>query len=126
MLQIDLKYILAIEAARDIREIIMRSLKNEANWQVLSVNSIPQALTSIQTQRPDVILLEANLLEQCDPNIRQELQTTASNQSIPIIFMAARIRAMDRLQFQQFGAAEAIAKPFDPKELKEAIAKTLK
>ena len=36
--------------------------------------------------------------------------------------MAARVRAMDRLQFKQLGAAEAIAQPFDPQELAKAIA----
>ena len=125
MLQIDLKYILVIEASKDIREIIARSLENRVNWQVSLVDSIARGLALIQTQQPDVILLEANLLEQCDPNICQELQTTASNRSIPIIFMAARIRSMDRLQFKEFGAVDAIALPFDPKDLAEAIAKTL-
>ena len=125
MLQIDLKYILVIEAARDIREIIERSLADRVNWQVLLTHSLAQGLALIQTQQPDVILLEANLLQQCDPNTRQQLQTTASDLSIPLIFMAARIRSMDRLQFKQFGAVEAIAKPFDPQNLVEAIAKTL-
>ncbi len=110
MLQIDLKYILVIEAARDIQKTIARSLEDLANRQVLLVNSIARGLALIQTQRPDVILLEANLLERCDPNICQELQTTACDRSIPIIFMAERIRSMDRLHFKQFGAVEAIAK----------------
>lgn len=126
MLQTDFKYILVIEAIRDIQEIIARSLADRANWQVLLVSSIAQGLASIQTKQPNVILLEANLLEQCDLDIYQKLQTTASNRSIPIIFMAARIRAMDRLQFEKFGAAGAIAKPFDPKDLKNIIAKALK
>lgn len=125
MLQLDCKYILIIEVAKDIREIIGRSLGNTANWQVLSANSIAEGLTSIQIQQPDVILLEANLLDQCKPHLWQQLQTTASHQSIPMLFMAARVRAMDRFKFQQLGATEAIAKPFDPKDLVEAIAKIL-
>lgn len=126
MLQLDRKHILAIEVAKDIREIIKRSLGNTANWQVFSVNTIAEGLTLIQTQQPDVILLEADLLERCDRHIWQQLQTTACNRSIPIIFMASRVRAMDRLQFQQLGAAKAIAKPFDPQELVEAIVQLLK
>ena len=126
MLQQDRKYILAIEVAPDIREIIKRSLGNTADWQVFLANSIASGLTSIQTHQPNVILLEANLLDQCSFDIWQQLQTTACNRSIPIIFMASRVRAMDRLQFQQLGAAKAIAKPFDPKELVKAIAQLLK
>lgn len=125
MLPLDRKYILVIEVDRDIREIIRRSLGNKANWQVFSANSIAQGLTSIQTQQPNLILLEANLLDQCQPHIWQQLQTAAWDRSIPLIFMAARIRPMDRLQFKQLGAAEAIAKPFDPQDLAKAIAKTL-
>ena len=125
MLQTDLKYILVIEAAKDIREIIARSLEDIADWQALLVSTIAQGLALIQTQQPDVILLEASLLDHCDRGICQELQTTACDRSIPLIFMAARIRSMDRLQFKQFGAVEAIAKPFDPQNLVEAIAKTL-
>ncbi|WP_052055876.1 response regulator [Myxosarcina sp. GI1] len=126
MLQLDRKHILAIEVAKDIREIIKRSLGNTANWQVFSVNTIAEGLALIQSQQPDVILLEADLLERCSPHIWQQLQTTAENRSIPMIFMASRVRAMDRLQFQQLGAAKAIAKPFDPQELVEAIAQILK
>ena len=126
MLQPDRKHILMIGVARDIQEIIKRSLGNTANWQVLSANSIASGLTSIQTQQPHLILLEANLLERCSPHIWQQIQTTAENRSIPMIFMAARIRPMDRLQFKQLGAAEAIALPFDPQDLVKAIAQVLK
>ena len=126
MLKLDLKYILVIEVDRDIQEIIGRSLGNTANWQVISTNSIAQGFTLIQAHKLDVILLEASLINQCKIDIWQQLQINAYNQCIPIVFMAARIRPIDRLQFKQLGAAEAIAKPFDPKDLTEAIAKTLK
>lgn len=126
MLELARKHILAIEVAKDLREIIKRSLGNTANWQVFSVNTIAEGLTLIETQQPDVILVEAELLERCDRQIWQQLQTTASNRSIPLIFMASRVRAMDRLQFQELGAAKAIAKPFDPKELVETISQVLK
>lgn len=124
MLKLDLKYILVIEVDRDIREIIGRSLRKTANWQVLSTNSIAQGFTLIQAHKPDVILLEADLLDRCGADW-QQLQTTASKQSIPIVFMATRIRSMDRLRFKELGVTEAIAKPFDPQNLVEAIAKIL-
>lgn len=125
MLKLDLKYILVIEVDRDIQEIIGRSLGNTANWQVISTNSIAQGFTLIQAHI-DVILLEASLINQCNIDIWQQLQINACNQSIPIVFMAARIRPIDRLQFKQLGAAGAIAKPFDPQDLVEAISKILK
>lgn len=126
MLPLARQHILAIKVAKDIREIIKRSLGNTANYQVFSANSITEGLTLIQTHQPNVILLEADLLDRCDRHIWHQLQTTARNRSIPIIFMASRVRAMDRLQFQQLGAAKAIAKPFDPQDLVEAIAQLLK
>ena len=39
--------------------------------------------------------------------------------------MAARVRATDRLQFQQLGAAAAVAKPFEPQNLVETISQFL-
>lgn len=126
MFKLDLKYILVIEVDRDIQEIIGRSLGNTANWQVISTNSIAQGFSLIQAHKPDVILLEASLLDQCNLHTWQQLQTDAFDRSILIVFMAARIRPMDRLQFKQLGAAEAIAKPFDPQDLVKAIAKILK
>ena len=124
MLQLERKCILVIEVAEDIREIIRRSLENIANWRVLSANSISEglALIKIQRQQPDVILLEANLINSCDRRIWRELQIITSTRSIPIIFMAARVRAVDRLQFKQLGAVEAISKPFKPQDLVETIA----
>ena len=126
MLKLDLKYILVIEVDRDIQEIIGRSLGNTANWQVISTNSIAQGFTLTQAHKLDVILLEASLINQCNINIWQQLQINAYNQCIPIVFMAARIRPIDRLQFKQLGAAEAIAKPFAPQDLVKAISKILK
>ena len=118
--------ILVIDTAEDIREIIRHSLKNTTNWIVLSANSIAEGLASIETKQPDAILLEASLIDECDLNIWQQLQTTASNYSIPLIFMSARVRAMDRLKFQQLGGVTAIAKPFDPKDLVKTISQILK
>ena len=125
MLQLEHKYILVIDVAEDIREIVRCSLKNKTYWQVLSANSIAEGLASIEIRQPDVILLEATLMDECDPTIWQQLQTIASTQSVPIIFMASRVRAMDRLKFQQLGVATAIAKPFDPKDLVETISQLL-
>ena len=73
MLQLERKYILVIEVAEDIREIIQCSLRNIANWQVLSADSIDEGLALIKTQyqQPDVILLEASLLDSCDTDVWQ-------------------------------------------------------
>ena len=125
MSQPSLKYILVVDIAEDIQQIIRRSLKHNANWQVFLANSITEGLTTIQTFRPDIILLDASLLDNCHTNIWQQLQTTASNHSIPLIFTAARVRAIDRFKLQQLGGIATIAKPFDPKELVETISRIL-
>ena len=125
MLHSSLKCILVIDIVEDIQQIIRRSLKHDANWQVLLANSITEGLTLTQTKQPDVILLEASLIDKCDPNVWQQLQTIVASQSIPLIFMAARVRATDLLKFQQLGGTTAIAKPFDPKHLVETISQVL-
>ena len=125
MLEPSLKYILVIDLTKDIQQIIRRSLKHNANWQVRSVNSVAEGLTLTQTKQPDVILLEASSIDKCDPNIWQQLQTIVVSQSIPINFMAERVRATDLFNFQQLGGTTAIAKPFDPKDLVETISQVL-
>ena len=120
MSQLNHKCVLVIEVVEDIREIIRRSLDNMENWQMLSANSIAEGSILIKTKQPDVILLEASLLDNCHTDW-QQLQTTAAKHSIPLIFMSARVRAIDRFHFQQLGGKTAIAKPFDPKDLVETI-----
>ena len=126
MLHSSLKHILVINLAEDIQQIIRRSLKHNANWQVRSANSLAEGLTLTQTNQPDVILLEASSIDKCDPNVWQQLQTIVASQSIPTIFMADRVRAIDLFKFQQLGGTTAIAKPFDPKDLIETISQVLK
>jgi DNA-binding response OmpR family regulator len=125
MSQPSLKYILVVDLAEYLQQVIRHSLKHNANWQVILANSIIEGLALIKTRRPDLILLEASLLDNCHSNIWQQLKTIVSNHSIPLIFMAARVKAMDRFKFQQLGGIMAIAKPFDPKDLVETISQVL-
>ncbi len=78
---------------------------------------ITEGLALIKTKRPDVILLEASLLDNCHSNIWQQLKTIVSNHSIPLVFMAARVKAMDRFKFQQLGGATANRQTFRSQRL---------
>jgi len=53
------------------------------------------------------------------------LQNNAPTRGIPVIFLTAKVQAMDLSEFADLGVAGVIAKPFDPLSLAQQVAEIL-
>jgi CheY-like chemotaxis protein len=53
------------------------------------------------------------------------LQNNAPTRGIPVIFLTAKVQAMDLSEFADLGVTGVIAKPFDPLSLAQQVAEIL-
>jgi len=119
------KRILIIDDEGDIREIAQLSLEAVRGWEVLTARSGREGLTRAGVERPDAILLDVMMPDMDGPATLLELRANPATQSIPVIFLTAKVQAADRRRFANLGVQAVISKPFDPLRLAEQVSVAL-
>ena len=117
--------VLIIDDEPDIREVTVITLEEMAGWQVYSANSGKKGIVLASEHLPDAILLDVMMPEMDGPATLQQLRAATSTQEIPVIFMTAKVQASERRRLQELGAVGIIAKPFDPMQLANEVARLL-
>lgn len=113
--------ILAIDDEEAIRIILKVSLEFTTEWTVLTAASGKEGLAIAKAEQPDAILLDVMMPETDGITVFHELQSKPSTQAIPIIFLTAQAREVERKELETLGAGVLI-KPFEP----DAIASQIK
>lgn len=119
------KRILIIDDEDDIREVAQLSLEAIRNWQVLTARSGREGLRCAGAERPDAILLDVMMPDMDGPATLQQLRANPATQSIPVIFLTAKVQSADRRRFANLGVQAVISKPFDPLRLAEQVSVAL-
>lgn len=119
------KRILVIDDEERIQEVVQTCLEILSGWNVLTASSGTEGLYIAQTNHVDAILLDVFLPEMDGLTIFQKLQDNPATQSIPVIFLTAKVQPAERAQFAQLGIAGVITKPFNPVELASQIAEAV-
>lgn len=97
---------------------------NDEKFSVEGVYTYQQALTVIQSEKYDLIILDINLPDKDGFFLCQEIRKIYS--SIPIIFLTARDLEKDVMKGFDLGADDYITKPFRINILKKKIGAILK
>ncbi|CAN5794978.1 response regulator [soil metagenome] len=116
------KQILLIDDQPDIQTVVRLSLKVVRGWQVFTASSGKEGIQQAKTHQPDAILLDVMMPEMDGPATLAVLKADPVTQSIPIIFLTAKARAIDRKKLYELGAQGVINKPFSPTTLASQIA----
>jgi DNA-binding response OmpR family regulator len=112
------KRVLVVDDDPDIRELLFTALEDEG-FEVVPAGNGQEALTIIETFRPDVIVLDLMMPVMDGWQFAAELRKR--DEDIPIILLSA---ARDlRTHAKALSAAEIIEKPFDLSELLPKIAR---
>lgn len=117
-----LSRLLLIEDAEDVQTVVKLGLKLIAGFQVVAVKCHEDWLALVQTQPPDLILLD---IPSNEGNLLAKLYKSSLTQNIPVICLVPRDRTYDRQQLKHQGATAVIAKPFDIFALADVISKIL-
>lgn len=118
-----LEKILYAEDEPDIQAVAKVALEMVGGFNVLICDSGADALTQVTGFAPDLILLDVMMPGMDGPSTLQKLRANPATAAIPVIFLTAKVRTAEVLQYQKMGALNAIAKPFDPMTLANDIRK---
>lgn len=120
-----MRKVLIIDDEAAIREIVAVVLETFAGWNVEGCGSGREGLEAAKAGSPDAILLDVTMPDMDGVRVLRHLQQDATTQSIPVIFLTAKVQAMDLKQFASLGLAGVIHKPFDPCNLAAVVAEAL-
>jgi len=96
------------------------------NYQTRSAVNGKMALQIAQIESPDLVLLAPNIPELDGFEICERLKADRALKDIPVIFIGGQDGTLDREKVFQAGAADFIAKPFQPEEIAARIESQLK
>jgi len=116
--------VLVVDDEPDIRKVTERSLARDTALSVRCCGSGQQALVEAAQWAPHLILLDVMMPFMDGPTTLARLRDDPSTSQIPVVFLTARASSQDLDYVTSLGAAGSIAKPFEPKELREPCAVT--
>ena len=103
---------------------LVREILTAVHYQVLAACSGMNALESIATEQPDLVLLDLILPGEMDGY--EVARRVREFSDVPIIMLTAKVREADILRGFEIGADDYITKPFSAKELLARIRAVLK
>lgn len=104
-----------------IREIARISLERVGGWEVVAAGSGEAAVEIVEAGGVfDLVMLDVMMPGIDGPTTLGRLRGLLS-QTVPVIFLTAKLRPADRTRLLGLGAVGVIAKPFDPMALPAEI-----
>jgi DNA-binding response OmpR family regulator len=112
--------ILVIDDSRVIRNMV-RDMLPKGNFQVLEAKDGIEGLDTIRQERPNLIMLDFLLPRMSGWEVFQQIQGQTDLQNIPLVLMSGRREEVTEKISEPFEYFEFIEKPFEQKQLIEAI-----
>ena len=112
--------ILYVDDDADIRSIVDMSLQLDGAIELHTAASGEEALSLLDEREgwvPDVVLLDVMMPGLSGPATWMRMRERPSFADVPVVFMTARGRPVEILEYRDLGAAGTILKPFDPVNL---------
>jgi DNA-binding response OmpR family regulator len=105
--------ILIIEDEQELVR-VLRSYLEQAGFNVLSALRGDTGLTTWESSKPDLVILDLNLPGIDGLDVARAIRRKADT---PIIMLTARVEETDRLIGLELGADDYVTKPFSPREV---------
>jgi len=112
-----LERILYVEDDPDIRAVGAFALEDVGGFTVRAVGSGAEAVAMAPPFHPQLVLLDVMMPEMDGPATMRALRALAETAEVPMVFMTAKVQPTELVRYQEMGATEVIAKPFDPMTL---------
>ncbi|WP_110598482.1 response regulator [Salinicola lusitanus] len=109
-----LQRILHVEDDISIQEVAKVALEIVGGFEVRSCDDGQSALSCADEWQPDLVLLDVMMPGIDGPTTLTRLREQASTQSIPVIFMTAKVQPSEIEHYRALGALDVVIKPFDP------------
>lgn len=114
--------LLLVDDDDDIRTIAGMALSRIGGWTIVPASSGNAAIELVRKDPAfDVVLLDVMMPGLDGPTTLERLQDGLLPDTVPVIFLTAKIQPADRERLGALGAAGVIAKPFDPMGLADEV-----
>jgi len=115
-------HILVVDDARDIREPLVRYLK-ESGYRASAADGAQAARRLMRTSGIDLVILDIMMPGEDGLSLCRSIR---ENSGIPVIMLTARGEELDRIVGLEVGADDYVAKPFNPRELLARVGAVLR
>ena len=109
-------HILVVDDEPDISALVAFHLARES-YRVRTAATGPEALRAIETEIPDLVLLDLMLPGLSGLDVLREIRRNEGWKDVPVILLTAKREEMDRLEGLRLGADDYVSKPFSPQEV---------
>jgi two-component system alkaline phosphatase synthesis response regulator PhoP len=110
------KKILAVDDERHIVRLIQVNLER-AGYQVLTAFDGPEALKKVDSDKPDLVVLDVMMPKMDGFEVLKRLQANPETRDIPVIMLTAKAQDVDVFRGWSSGVSAYLTKPFNPLEL---------
>ncbi|MFO0774476.1 MAG: response regulator transcription factor [Nitrospiraceae bacterium] len=110
------KKVLIVEDDKDIRQLVKLYLDREG-YRTLQAASGADALRTIASDKPDLVVLDLMLPEIDGIEVCKRLRNAPETATLPIIMLTAKAEEADTVVGLELGADDYVTKPFSPKSL---------
>ena len=117
----ELKRILYVEDEPDIQAVARIALQHVGGFILEICTSGHEALLRGPLFKPDLFLLDVMMPGMDGVTTLRELRKLPGLETIPAMFMTAKVQPAEVAQLRKQGAIDVIPKPFDPMTLSENI-----
>jgi CheY-like chemotaxis protein len=100
---------------------LLATMLSQLGYKVRKATSGEMALTAIQAEQPDLILLDITMPQMDGYTLCEILKKDPRTAEIPVIFVSALDEAMDKTRAFEVGAADYVAKPFQWAEVQARV-----
>ena len=115
-------HILVVDDARDIREPLVRYLK-ESGYRASAAENAAAARRAMRTSGIDLVILDIMMPGEDGLSLCRSIRESSG---IPVIMLTARGEELDRIVGLEVGADDYVAKPFNPRELLARVGAVLR
>ena len=120
--QVRMPLVLIVDDSTTVRKVTTRLLKKEG-YRFAEAENGMQALERIQSERPDVILMDIEMPVMNGYEATQAIRATEETSDIPIIMITSRVGESHRQKAFDLGVNDYLGKPYNDFDLMAAIRK---
>lgn len=119
------KKVLVIDDEEDYLRITKLNLEETNNYEVMTLSSAKNVISSLYSFKPDIVLLDMLMPVVGGVEVCEMLNNDELGARIPIIIVSALEKNVDKLKVQKKGVTDYIVKPVGKNELIAKIEKAL-
>ena len=108
--------VLVVEDEADIAALVAYQLTRDG-LRVETVSRGTSALSSIDREMPDIVVLDRLLPGESGDEVLHTLRRRSATRNLPVLMLTAKKEQEDRIEGLEMGADDYLTKPFSPREL---------